>query len=97
MGQLTTVDASSLALDDRSSALKGSEEKRSHCYERPPATCKGSDHQGLESICETRLNGARCTLAPAVFHAMEHEEGISPAWPFSYDELEPWYAQAESL
>lgn len=23
--------------------------------------------------------------------------GISPAWPFSYDELEPWYSKAEQL
>ncbi len=23
--------------------------------------------------------------------------GVSPAWPFSYDELEPWYSRAEQL
>ena len=23
--------------------------------------------------------------------------GVSPAWPFAYDELEPWYAKAEQL
>ena len=28
---------------------------------------------------------------------MEHVGGVSPAWPFSYDELEPWYSQAEQL
>jgi choline dehydrogenase-like flavoprotein len=31
------------------------------------------------------------------FEAVEHEEGLSPAWPISYAELEPWYAQAERL
>ncbi len=31
------------------------------------------------------------------FCELEHEEGVSPAWPFSYDELEPWYAKAEQL
>ncbi|WP_458369799.1 GMC oxidoreductase [Pseudomonas fluorescens] len=31
------------------------------------------------------------------FEEMEHQEGVSPAWPFSYEELEPWYSRAESL
>ncbi|WAH61117.1 GMC family oxidoreductase [Pseudomonas silvicola] len=31
------------------------------------------------------------------FDAMEHLEGTSPAWPFTYDELEPWYSRAETL
>ncbi len=31
------------------------------------------------------------------FSALEHEEGTSPAWPISYDELEPYYARAERL
>ena len=26
-----------------------------------------------------------------------HQEGLSPAWPFSYDDLEPFYAKAEQL
>jgi len=25
------------------------------------------------------------------FDAVEHEDGISPAWPFSYADLEPYY------
>lgn len=29
------------------------------------------------------------------FGAVEHHEGTSPAWPFSYADLEPYYAQAE--
>jgi choline dehydrogenase-like flavoprotein len=31
------------------------------------------------------------------FAAMEHQEGVSPAWPVSYEDLEPWYSRAESL
>jgi choline dehydrogenase-like flavoprotein len=31
------------------------------------------------------------------FEAVEHEEGLSPAWPIRYSDLEPYYAQAEKL
>lgn len=31
------------------------------------------------------------------FGAVEHLEGTSPAWPFSYAELEPYYAEAERI
>jgi choline dehydrogenase-like flavoprotein len=31
------------------------------------------------------------------FEALEHADGLSPAWPFPYAELEPWYARAEAL
>jgi len=31
------------------------------------------------------------------FRATEHEAGVSPAWPIDYDELEPYYEQAEEL
>lgn len=31
------------------------------------------------------------------FIEMRHPEGISPAWPFPYEELEPWYCRAEEL
>jgi choline dehydrogenase-like flavoprotein len=31
------------------------------------------------------------------FRAVEMESGVSPAWPISYDDLEPFYAQAEVL
>ena len=29
------------------------------------------------------------------FDEMQHLEGVSPAWPFPYEELEPWYGKAE--
>jgi choline dehydrogenase-like flavoprotein len=31
------------------------------------------------------------------FDAIVHEEGVSPAWPISYDDLEPWYGRAEVI
>jgi choline dehydrogenase-like flavoprotein len=31
------------------------------------------------------------------FEATQHERGVSPAWPMSYAELEPFYASAERL
>jgi choline dehydrogenase-like flavoprotein len=31
------------------------------------------------------------------FQIVQHQEGVSPAWPISYAELEPYYAQAEIL
>jgi choline dehydrogenase-like flavoprotein len=31
------------------------------------------------------------------FTAVEHQEGTSPAWPFSYADLEPYYGEAEQM
>ena len=31
------------------------------------------------------------------FGAVEHPGGVSPPWPFPYEELEPWYCRAEAL
>lgn len=31
------------------------------------------------------------------FSELVHFEGISPAWPFTYADLEPWYCEAETL
>jgi len=31
------------------------------------------------------------------FEAIEHEEGVSPAWPIRYVDLEPFYSEAERL
>src|SRR4051795_5193768 len=31
------------------------------------------------------------------FGEIKHHDGISPAWPITYDELEPYYAEAEEL
>jgi choline dehydrogenase-like flavoprotein len=31
------------------------------------------------------------------FEAVRHEDGVSPAWPVTYAQLEPWYGLAERL
>ncbi|HEX5614826.1 MAG TPA: GMC family oxidoreductase [Acidimicrobiia bacterium] len=31
------------------------------------------------------------------FAAVRHVDGVSPAWPLSYDDFEPWYTKAEQL
>ena len=41
-----------------------------------------------------------CTMIrfrPRDFEVVEHHDGISPAWPVTYEEMEPWYQQAEEL
>ena len=46
----------------------------------------------------TKLYGAALyRLRREDFGEMHHHDGISPAWPISYDELEPYYTQAEQL
>ena len=36
-------------------------------------------------------------LRPQDFGEIKHVSGISPAWPLSYDDFEPWYSKAEQL
>jgi choline dehydrogenase-like flavoprotein len=44
----------------------------------------------------TKLYGAALyRLRPQDFDDLRHHDGISPAWPISYDELEPYYTRAE--
>ncbi len=31
------------------------------------------------------------------FSPLQHAEGVTPGWPISYDEMEPWYTRAEAL
>ncbi|MGH3139616.1 MAG: GMC oxidoreductase, partial [Gaiellales bacterium] len=46
----------------------------------------------------TKLYGAALyRLRKEDFGELQHHDGISPAWPISYDELEPYYTQAEKL
>jgi choline dehydrogenase-like flavoprotein len=40
---------------------------------------------------------ATLRMRPSDFGVVRHAGGISPAWPISYDELEPYYAEAEEL
>jgi choline dehydrogenase-like flavoprotein len=46
----------------------------------------------------TKLYGAALyRLRPGDFGELQHHDGISPAWPISYDDLEPYYTLAEQL
>jgi choline dehydrogenase-like flavoprotein len=46
----------------------------------------------------TKVYGAALPrLRRTDFEAVEHEGGTSPAWPISYDDLEPYYARAEEI
>ena len=46
----------------------------------------------------TKLFGATLDrLRREDFGEQRHYDGISPAWPIGYDEMEPYYTQAERL
>ncbi len=46
----------------------------------------------------TKLYGAALyRLRKEDFAELKHFDGISPAWPISYEEMEPYYTQAEKL
>ena len=46
----------------------------------------------------TKLYGAALyRLREEDFGELRHHDGISPAWPIGYDEMEPYYTQAERL
>ena len=46
----------------------------------------------------TKLYGAALyRLRKEDFGELKHYDGISPAWPISYDEMEPYYTKAEQM
>jgi choline dehydrogenase-like flavoprotein len=46
----------------------------------------------------TKLYGAALyRLREEDFGELNHHDGVSPAWPISYEELEPYYSKAEEL
>ncbi|MBO0881443.1 MAG: GMC family oxidoreductase [Mycobacterium sp.] len=46
----------------------------------------------------TKMYGAALyRLRPEDFGELKHVSGVSPAWPLSYDDFEPWYSKAEHL
>ena len=46
----------------------------------------------------TKLYGAALyRLRPEDFGELRHVDGVSPAWPVTYDDFEPWYSRAEWL
>ena len=47
---------------------------------------------------QTKLYGAALyRFREADFGELHFPDGVSPAWPLGYDELEPWYCEAEKL
>ena len=50
------------------------------------------------SAATTKFYGAALfRLRPQDFGDLHHVDGLSPAWPVSYDDFEPWYTKAEWL
>jgi choline dehydrogenase-like flavoprotein len=46
----------------------------------------------------TKLYGAALyRLREKDFEELQHHDGVSPAWPIAYDEIEPYYSKAEQL
>ena len=46
----------------------------------------------------TKLYGAALyRLRKEDFGELKHHDGVSPAWPISYEEMEPYYTQAEQM
>src|SRR3954469_8301077 len=46
----------------------------------------------------TKLYGAALyRLRAEDFGELQHHDGVSPAWPVAYDEMEPYYTLAEQL
>jgi len=47
---------------------------------------------------QTKFYGAALyRLRREDFRELRHHDGISPAWPVSYEDFEPWYSRAEQL
>lgn len=57
-------------------------------------------HPGVHYVVggNTKVYGASLPrFRESDFGRVEHHEGVSPAWPFGYADLEPYYLQAEQL
>lgn len=57
-------------------------------------------HPGVHYVVggNTKVYGASLPrFRESDFGRIEHHEGVSPEWPFSYADLEPYYLQAEQL
>jgi choline dehydrogenase-like flavoprotein len=74
-----------------------------NCYVSPDTWLDAND-QGFQPQVHycvggaTKLYGAALyRLRPEDFGELRHHDGVSPAWPIGYDELEPHYSAAEQL
>ncbi|MCB0148058.1 MAG: GMC family oxidoreductase, partial [Caldilineaceae bacterium] len=75
-----------------------------HRRYKPDETWYGADgkpfHPGVHYFVggNTKVYGAALPrFRVQDFDAVEHEGGTSPAWPVTYNELEPYYARAEEI
>ena len=72
-------------------------------YLAPEAWYDGHGHEFQPEVNyyvggNTKFYGAALfRLRPEDFGEIRHHGGFSPAWPISYEELEPYYTQAEHL
>lgn len=73
-------------------------------YFRPAETWYGADGNGFNPGNYYNVGGNSKFYGAVLtryrredFAEMRHLEGTSPAWPFPYEELEPWYGLAEEL
>jgi len=61
----------------------------------------GADLHPHTNYCvggNTKFYGAALfRLRQEDFGELKHHGGVSPAWPIAYDDLEPWYGEAERL
>ena len=62
------------------------------------ATSRSSPRCTTSSAAPRSSTAPRCTgCAQRTSASSRHHDGISPAWPIGYDEIEPYYTQAEQL
>ena len=69
-----------------------------------PDTWYDADGKGFQPQVHYFVGGATKLYGAALyrlraedFGELQHQDGVSPAWPIGYDELEPYYTQAEEL
>ena len=51
----------------------------------------------IEAVATKMYGAALYRLREEDFGELRHHDGISPAWPISYDEMEPFYTKAEQM
>jgi len=73
-------------------------------YYRPNESWRDATGEDFNPGCyyyvggNTKFYGAvLLRLREQDFGALEHADGVSPAWPVGYQDLEPWYGAAEQI
>jgi choline dehydrogenase-like flavoprotein len=65
----------------------------------PDIVERGTGPDGLNVVGgQTKFYGAAMyRMRESDFRAIAHEAGVSPAWPITYDDIEPYYYEAEQI